>query len=55
VVRFLVVYEAPSDSEKFDLHYRRVHIPLAKKLAVFADTRSVAALLRYAAVSLSTW
>ena len=33
MVRFLVVYEAPSDSEKFDLHYRRVHIPLAKKLA----------------------
>jgi uncharacterized protein (TIGR02118 family) len=33
VVRFLVVYERPSDPEKFDLHYRRVHIPLAKKLA----------------------
>ena len=33
VVRFLVVYEKPSDPEKFDLHYRRVHIPLAKKLA----------------------
>ena len=32
-MRFLVVYERPSDPEKFDLHYRRVHIPLAKKLA----------------------
>ena len=33
MVRFLVVYERPSDPEEFDLHYRRVHIPLAKKLA----------------------
>jgi len=32
VVRFLVVYETPGDPAAFDEHYRRVHIPLAKKL-----------------------
>jgi uncharacterized protein (TIGR02118 family) len=32
MVRFLVVYETPADPEAFDLHYREVHIPLAKKL-----------------------
>ncbi len=32
VVRFLVVYETPRDRAAFDLHYREVHIPLAKKL-----------------------
>lgn len=32
VVRFLVVYEMPADPAAFDLHYRNVHIPLAKKL-----------------------
>jgi uncharacterized protein (TIGR02118 family) len=32
VVRFLVVYETPSDPVAFDLHYREVHIPLARKL-----------------------
>ncbi len=32
MMRFLVVYETPSDPAAFDLHYREVHIPLAKKL-----------------------
>jgi uncharacterized protein (TIGR02118 family) len=32
VVRFLVVYENPSDPAGFDLHYQQVHIPLGKKL-----------------------
>lgn len=32
VVRFLVVYETPSDPAGFDLHYQQVHIPLGKKL-----------------------
>lgn len=32
MLRFLVVYETPADPAAFDLHYREVHIPLAKKL-----------------------
>lgn len=32
MMRFLVVYETPRDPAAFDLHYREVHIPLAKKL-----------------------
>ena len=32
MVRFLVVYETPTDPAAFDEHYRQVHIPLAKKL-----------------------
>jgi uncharacterized protein (TIGR02118 family) len=32
MIRFLVVYETPSDPVAFDLHYRQVHVPLAKKL-----------------------
>ena len=32
MVRFLVVYETPSDPAGFDLHYQQVHIPLGKKL-----------------------
>lgn len=32
MVRFLVLYDTPSDVAKFDRHYRDVHIPLAKKL-----------------------
>ena len=33
MVRFLVLYDTPSDIEAFERHYREVHIPLAKKLA----------------------
>lgn len=32
MMRFLVVYETPREPAAFDLHYREVHIPLAKKL-----------------------
>jgi uncharacterized protein (TIGR02118 family) len=32
MVRFLVLYNKPSDIEEFEQHYREVHIPLAKKL-----------------------
>ena len=32
MVRFLVLYNQPDDTEAFDRHYREVHIPLAKKL-----------------------
>ncbi len=32
MMRFLVAYEVPNDPAAFDLHYREVHIPLAKKL-----------------------
>jgi uncharacterized protein (TIGR02118 family) len=32
MVRFLVLYDTPADPEAFDLHYREVHIPLAKQL-----------------------
>jgi uncharacterized protein (TIGR02118 family) len=32
MVRFLVLYDTPRDSEAFDRHYREVHIPLARKL-----------------------
>ncbi len=33
MVRFLVLYNAPTDPEAFERHYREVHIPLAKQLA----------------------
>ncbi len=32
MVRFLAVYDKPSDPVAFDRHYREVHIPLAKQL-----------------------
>ncbi|WP_274651406.1 EthD family reductase [Paenibacillus humicola] len=32
MVRFLILYPEPSDTEAFENHYREVHIPLAKKL-----------------------
>lgn len=32
MVRFLVIYEMPPDTDAFDRHYREVHIPLAKQL-----------------------
>ena len=32
MVRFLVVYETPTDPAAFDRHYRDVHVPLAKAL-----------------------
>jgi len=47
VVRFLVVYETPTDPAAFDEHYRQVHIPLAKKLPGlrrYTVSRDVAAL-----------
>ena len=31
-VRFLMMYETPTDIEAFERHYREVHIPLAKQL-----------------------
>jgi len=46
-VRFLVVYETPTDPAAFDEHYRQVHIPLAKKLPGlrrYTVSRDVAAL-----------
>jgi len=30
--RFLAVYENPADPDKFDRHYRQVHVPLACRL-----------------------
>lgn len=32
MVRFLVLYNKPEDTEAFDRHYREVHIPLTLKL-----------------------
>jgi uncharacterized protein (TIGR02118 family) len=32
MVRFLVLYNRPSDVEAFERHYREVHIPLVRKL-----------------------
>jgi uncharacterized protein (TIGR02118 family) len=32
MVRFLVLYDTPTDPEAFDRHYREIHIPLAKQL-----------------------
>ena len=32
VVRFLVVYDEPTDPEAFDRHYREVHVPLTRRL-----------------------
>jgi uncharacterized protein (TIGR02118 family) len=32
MVRFLVLYNKPEDTEAFNRHYREVHIPLTKKL-----------------------
>lgn len=32
MVRFLVLYNKPQDTEEFERHYREVHIPLARKL-----------------------
>jgi len=46
-VRFLVVYETPTDPAAFDEHYRQVHIPLAKNLPGlrrYTVSRDVAAL-----------
>jgi uncharacterized protein (TIGR02118 family) len=31
-VRFVVLYETPSDIDAFERHYNEVHIPLAKQL-----------------------
>ncbi len=31
-VRFLALYETPTDPEAFDRHYREVHIPLGRQL-----------------------
>ena len=30
--RFLALYEAPADPDAFDRHYRKVHIPLGRRL-----------------------
>jgi uncharacterized protein (TIGR02118 family) len=32
MMRFLVLYDAPADTDEFDRHYHEVHIPLARKL-----------------------
>ncbi len=32
MVRFLVLYQPPTDTEAFDKHYFEVHVPLAKRL-----------------------
>jgi uncharacterized protein (TIGR02118 family) len=32
MMRLMVLYGRPDDTEAFDRHYREVHIPLAKKL-----------------------
>jgi uncharacterized protein (TIGR02118 family) len=32
VVRFLVLYQTPTDVEAFEKHYFEVHVPLAKQL-----------------------
>lgn len=32
MVRFIVLWEAPSDPETFDRHYREIHIPLGRRL-----------------------
>lgn len=32
MVRFLVLYEQPSDIEAFEQHYREVHVPLTQAL-----------------------
>jgi uncharacterized protein (TIGR02118 family) len=32
MIRLMVLYGRPDDTEAFDRHYRDVHIPLAKKL-----------------------
>jgi len=32
MVRFLVLYDVPSDPDAFERHYREVHIPLAREL-----------------------
>ncbi|MGI5133716.1 MULTISPECIES: EthD family reductase [unclassified Streptomyces] len=31
-VRLLALYETPTDPERFDRHYREVHIPLGRRL-----------------------
>jgi uncharacterized protein (TIGR02118 family) len=33
MVRLLVLYSQPSDTDAFERHYRDVHIPLVKRLA----------------------
>ena len=33
MVRYLVLFSTPDDPEKFDRHYREVHIPLIKALS----------------------
>lgn len=45
-VRFLALYETPTDPEAFDRHYREVHIPLGRQLPGlrrYAVSRDVAA------------
>ena len=32
MVRFLVLYDTPSDTAAFERHYHEVHVPLAKEL-----------------------
>jgi uncharacterized protein (TIGR02118 family) len=32
MMRLMVLYGRPDDTEAFDRHYREVHVPLAKKL-----------------------
>jgi uncharacterized protein (TIGR02118 family) len=32
MVRFLVMYQTPTDVESFEKHYFEVHVPLAKRL-----------------------
>ena len=32
MVRFLVLYDTPSDPDTFERHYREVHIPLTREL-----------------------
>ncbi|MBV9451723.1 MAG: EthD family reductase [Streptosporangiaceae bacterium] len=32
MVRFLVLYQQPTDAEAFDKHYSEVHVPLVKQL-----------------------
>ena len=61
MVRFLVMYQQPSDVEAFEQHYRDVHIPLARKLpglrsyAVSRNVKSIRGDAQYYLVAELEW
>jgi hypothetical protein len=55
MVRLMVLYDQPEDTEAFDRHYREIHIRWRRSFLAFAATGSAAMLVRFRAARPITW